>query len=468
LAAIAAIAMAAVLAWPHDGSLDPRAPELAPDDPEPPAVPISTVAAPLHVPLAPLAGLLESAVPLDYGDLSDRQSLPGHGRTDLAFHLRRTPFRVSLQGDSATIRTTIAYQVRLFYDPPVLPEVSGSCGTDKGAPAPRLAVTLRSPIALDRDWNLRTHARVITIGPASDTGRDRCNVTFLDLDVTGRIVDAARKFLEGHTAQIDSLAARVDIRSTIDEWWRTLQEPIHLTDSLWLAMRPEGVRRGRTRGSGDSLEIPLALRARPTITYGARPALPALELPPLDTGRITEGLDLRVEARAEYGAASDLLNEELTGRTIEHDGRRVRLDSLEVFGIGGGRLAVELRVSGDVSGRLYLVGTPEIDPLTGRISVPDLDFDLATRDVVVAAAAWLRADELRDLLRDKASWPATPAVEFLAGWLDKGLNRDLSGDLRVEGSVGAVRILGVRAMRDALLVRVSAQGEAKLFVTKPR
>ena len=50
--------------------------------------------------------------------------------------------------------------------------------------------------------------------------------------------------------------------------------------------------------------------------------------------------------------------------------------------------------------------------------------------------------------------------------LEKGLNRDLSGDLRVEGTVGAVRILGVRAMRDALLVRVSARGGAKLFVTR--
>ena len=139
-----------------------------------------------------------------------------------------------------------------------------------------------------------------------------------------------------------------------------------------------------------------------------------------------------------------------------------------MFGIGGGRLAVELRVSGDVEGRLYLVGTPEIDPATGRISVPDLDFDLATRDVVVAAAAWLRADELRDLLRDKASWPATAAVEFLTGWLEKGLNRDLSEDLRVEGAVDAVRILGVRAMRRALLVRVSARGEARLFVTRSR
>jgi hypothetical protein len=466
VAALAAIATADALLSPRAGSLDPRAPELAPDAPEPPPAPLSTVAAPLHVPLAPLTALLESAVPVGYGDLSDRQNLPGHGRTDLAFHLRRTPFRVSVEGDAATIRTTIAYQVRIFYDPPVLPEVSGSCGTDGGEPAPRLAVTLRSPIALDGGWRLRTHARVVSIGPASDTDRDRCSVTFLDVDVTGRIVDAARKFLEGHTAQIDSLAAGVDVRSTIDGWWRTLQEPIHLTDSLWLAMRPEGVRRGPTRGSGDSLEIPLALRARPTIAYGPRPVLLELDLPPLDTGRISEGLDLSVEARAEYGAASDFLNEELVGRAIEHDGRRVRLDSLRVYGIGAGRLAVELRVSGDVTGRLYLVGTPEIDPVTGRISVPDLDFDLATRDVVVAAAAWLRADELRDLLRDKASWPATPAVEFLAGWLEKGLNRDLSGDLRVEGTVGAVRILGVRAMRDALLVRVSARGGAKLFVTR--
>jgi len=449
---------------PRNGLLDPDSPALSADDVGPPPVPASTVAASIRIPLDRLTVLLEEAVPSRYGDLSRRESLPGHDRTDLAYHLERGPFEATLVGTTATVRAEIEYGVRLWYDPPVLPEMSGSCGTDEDNPRPRLAVTLQAPVAIDEHWRLRTRARVADIGPATATGRDRCTITFLDFDVTGRIVDAARKFLEGHVDEIDTLAAQADLRSSFDGWWQTLQEPIRLTDSLWLAMQPEAVRRGPTHGEGDSVAVDLALSARPAISYGPRPSVIRRELPPLDTGSVSDGLDLLVEARAEYGAASDLLTEQIGGKEIEHDGRRARIDAVRVFGIGGGRLAVELRVSGDVTGRLYLVGTPVIDPGTGRISVPDLDFDLATRDVVVAAAAWLKADELRDLLREQASWPAAPAVRFIAGWLEQGLNRDLSDDLRVRGTVDSVRIVGVRATQRALLVRVGAQGSAQLIV----
>jgi hypothetical protein len=462
--AIGLAVVATVIGRPRVGFLDPGGPELAPDDAAPPPIPASNLATRLRIPLDRLIDLLEDAVPTEYGDLSQRESLPGHDRTDLAYHLERSAFDASLDGPTATVRTTIEYGVQLFYDPPLLPEMSGSCGTDDDEEAPRLAVTLRAPVAIDERWSLRIRARVVDIGPASDTDRDRCTVTFLDVDVTGRVVDAARKFLEGRLVDIDTLAAQADLRSSFGEWWRTLQEPIHLTDSLWLVMQPEAVRRGPTRGEGDTVAVDLALRARPTISYGPRPLVEYRTLPPLDTGAVTEGLDLLVDARAEYGAASDLLTGELGGREIEHEGKRVRLDSVRVFGIGGERLAVELRVSGDVAGRLYLVGTPVIDPVTARISVPDLDFDLATRDVVVAAAAWLRANELRDLLRDQASWPAEPAVRFMSRWLNEGLNRDLSDDLRVQGTVDSVHILGVRATRAALLVRIGAQGKAELIV----
>jgi hypothetical protein len=447
-----------------DGVLDPERPALLPDVAEPGPAPASTVASPIRIPLTVLTDLLDEEIPTSYGDIEKRESLPDHERTQLAFHLRRGPFTASLEGSTATIAVTIAYAVRAFYDPPVLPEVSGSCGTDDDEARPRLRVTMRAPVAIDPSWRLHTRARVVDVVRASEEDRDECTVTFLDFDVTGKVVDAAREFLSDHVGQIDSLAAEADLRSSFEGWWRTLQEPISLTDSLWLVMRPETVERGPTRGEGDWLEIALALRARPTISYGRRPTLPYVELPPLDTAGAAEGLDLRVDARAEYGAASDFLVKELRGREIEREGHRVRLDSLSVFGIGGGRLAVELRVSGDVTGSLYLVGTPVIDPESGHISVPDLDFDLATRDVVVAAAAWLRADEVRNLLREKASWPAKPAVDFLSGWLEKGLNRELSEDLRVEGSVRSVRILGVRALRDALFVRVAATGAATLFV----
>jgi len=469
--AVALLVLALVVLYlvrPHSDFLSPNRPDILPDRYDPYPVPESVIAAPIQVPLALLASLLEQAVPEAHGDLAERHEVPGRDRAAFAYDLQRAPFQVSMDGNRATIRTTIRYGMRFYYDPPLLPEVRSSCGLDEGEAPPRLTVALEAPITVDRAWQLRTNARVVDVRPASETDQDRCSVTVLDLDLTGRVVDAARTFLEGRLDDIDSIAAAVDLRSTFDGWWRTLQDPIQLTDSLWLALRPDAVQRGDVRGSGDSLEIAMALRARPTIFYGPKPDLPYAPLPLLDVGTVSEGLDLRVESRVAYDAASAFLLEELGGREFEHSGRTFRVDSLAIFGIGGDRLAVELVLSGDVAARLYLVGRPVINPETGQISVPDLDFDVSTRDVVLAAVSWMRADDLRDVLRKSAKWPAAPAVEWLTGYLMQGLNRNLSDELRVEGQVTSVRIVGVHALQSALLVQVAATGSAGLFVTRGR
>jgi hypothetical protein len=448
------------------GFLDPPRPTLLPDDFRPPVVPTSLIAAPVKIPLAPLTALLEGAVPTTWGDLSERMAMRGRSRTEVALQLRRDPFHVTLHGEEATVSTTIHYGLRVFYDPPLLPEVSGSCGLGEDtSQAPRLAVAIRAPVSVDSTWTLRTGARVMDIRPLSDSDRDRCLVTFLDFDLTGRVTEAARDFLEKHVDDIDSLAAEVDVRGPFQGWWATLREPIELTDSLWLSMGPEALQRGPVQGFGDSLQIALALRARPTVTFGARPEIGPEPLPSLAAGEVREGLDLLLEARARYDAVSALLRDVLVGREFNYGERTLRVDSLQVFGIGAGRLAVEIEVSGDVSARLFLVGTPEVEAETGRIFVPDLDFDVATRNVVLAAVSWIRAEEFRDVLRERARFPAGPAVDWLTGWLAEGLNRDLSDDLTVEGEVDSVRILGVHALREALVIQVAAQGRARLLVT---
>jgi len=444
--------------------LDPARPALVADFVPVPEVPVSVVAAPISVPLGRLTELLEAAVPTEYGGLAERRPLAGSDRTEVAFHLRRDPLSISVRGDVATVRTSIRYALRAFYDPPMLPEVSGSCAAEEGESRPRLDVALSAPITLDRDWKLRTRARIRQVEPASLDDRDRCRVTFLNVDLTDRVVTAARDFLGEHLDDVDSLAAEVDVRSRVAGWWQTLQQPIHLTDSLWLIMRPEAVQRGPLAGAGRSLDVGLALKARPSVHYGELPPFGARPLPPLEEGEGATGLDVRVEARVEYQAATALLMDELGGRQLEHEGRHVRLDSIRVFGVGGGRLAVEVRVTGDLSGRLFLVGTPTVDPATAEISVPDLDFDVATRNVVLAAASWLRTVELRRLFRERAIWPAAPAVEWITGWVEQGLNRDLSDDVHVRGEVTSVRILGAYALRDALLVRVAVGGTARLVV----
>jgi hypothetical protein len=189
-------------------------------------------------------------------------------------------------------------------------------------------------------------------------------------------------------------------------------------------------------------------------------------LPPLLTGAIDGGLDLLVDARAEYGSASAFLREQVAGRTLDFDGRSIRIDSLRVYGIGGGRLAMAVDLSGAVGGRVFLTGRPVIDPVTREISVPDLDFDVATRDVLLSTVAWLAGPTLREELRARARWPGNPAVDWLAGWLREGLNRDISDDLRVSGTVDSLDIVDTYALTQALRVRVTATGAARLQIIR--
>jgi hypothetical protein len=446
-----------------DGFVDPPPPETVPDNLSAPAPPVSVINASMDIALGPLVQLVEDAIPRRFGNLDEFRESPDSGRARIAFELERAPFQAVFLDDVARLSAIILYRVRVQYDLPALPDVETSCGMGDDSRS-ALSVAIESPLSLGPDWSLRSRARVAELAPASTEDADRCTVTALGIDITDQLVERARTFLEGSLPKIDSLVAQVDTRSQFTEWWETLREPIELDDSLWLTFGPETIQRGPILGSGDTVSVDLGLRSRPTIVLGPRPVTNPTALPPLDSGAVVPRLDLLVDARAQYAAASGFLANELAGRTIDMDGRSVTVDSIQVYGIGAGRLAMRVRISGDLSGRLYLTGRPDIDLVTGQVSVPDLELDVATRDLVLAAASWFAARGLRDHLRERATWPTDPAVGWLTMWLERGLNRNLSDDLRVTGTVDSISIVGATALQDALWIRVAARGSARLFV----
>ncbi len=438
--------------------LEPPAPEGGPA-----ATPLpmesSSLVVPLSIPMEILRELLEEAVPTRWGDLDERHSIPGEDRTDLAFELRRRPFRVVMRGSTARVEALVEYSLRAWYDPPVLPELNGSCGVDDEAP-PRLRVVLEAPVTLTEDWSLATRTRVAAVEPAGDEDRDRCRMTFLDFDVTDRVVEGAREFLTEQVSEVDEMAASVELRPSFEEWWAILREPIELEDSIWLAMGPRGVTRGPVRGTPDSLRVDLALDANPRVVVGPRPPPDTTPLPPLRTGDVQPGLDIVLQGRAEYGTVSRRLMQEVAGLRLEHEGRTIQVDSLELRSIGGGRVALGVRVSGDLAARLWLTGTPVVDTIGHIVHVPDLDFHVATLNVLVEAASWLRREEFRERLREKALWRAAPAEAWLRGWLVEGLNREISSDLRIRGVVDTLVVQGVQPLPDHFLIRIGARADA--------
>ncbi|MEZ4416665.1 MAG: DUF4403 family protein [Gemmatimonadota bacterium] len=464
----AGLAGAALLSLPGSRtSLRAPQPVLQDDGEWVPELPSSVLEVPVVYDLTPVVDKLESVVPKRYGSLEERLPLDDHDGASVAFELTRSPLEARLTGTRAHVGALIHYRGRAWYDPPLLPEVSASCGTGENEAPPRVWIALSASLSLTEDWTLSARPTVEDVRGATDLDRDRCRITPLRIDVTDRVLAAAEGLITDSLPAIARELADIDVRSKFERWWRTLSEPIELGDDFWLVMDPRAVRRGLITGDSLTLVATVALVARPHIVMGPRPAGTDRPLPPLDSAEVDGGLTVRAIARGDYRVGSRKLTEELAGVELEDAGRLLRIRSISVSGIGGGRVALAVDLEGAVRGRVFLVGRPVFDPESMEVRVPDLEFDVATRDLLVGSLEWLAKPALVEILRARGRWQVDDLVDFARDQLDRGLNHRLGDDAWLRGGVDDVAILGVYATRANLFVHVAARAHATLLVDEP-
>jgi hypothetical protein len=441
--------------------VDAPAPAMMADIDTLPTLPTSTLDIPLTYDLTPVVRALEGAVPRKFGDIDERKQL-SNKRMQIAFEATRDPFTVSLDGETARISAVIHYKGRGFYNPRVGPNISSSCGINDERP--RARVTLVSNLTITPEWKLRGRTRIANVAPFSEERRDQCRVTAFKIDVTERVINATKEQLEKQRPLIDRRIASLDIRSRFENWWHLLEQPIQLTDSVWLLIRPSAVRMGQNVGVRRTLVTALGFSASPRVVSGPRPTVQPSPLPALHPAAVGDGLHILLEGVIGYDLASDLLRKHLRGRKIQRAGQTLEVKDVRLYGIGGGKLALELRFGGDVSGNVFLVGTPRYDPGTNEIFVPDLDYDVGSKNLLVSGVEWVKHDEVRDFIRNQARWSVGDVMQTGRSQLEMGLNRDLAPGVRLAAEVKQVQGLSVHARRTAIRLRAQADANARLTV----
>jgi hypothetical protein len=159
-----------------------------------------------------------------------------------------------------------------------------------------------------------------------------------------------------------------------------------------------------------------------------------------------------------------MLTREVGGQMLEQDGRTLEIVELHVSGLGDGRVVVELDFKGSAEGRVFLVGTPHYDVDSGEVYVPDLDFDVASLDLLIGGLDWFAHDQAVAFLRAQARWPVDDLTGFAEIQLLRGLNRQLSEEAQLRGTVDSVRVIDVYATRKSLVVHAEAFARAELLV----
>ena len=188
--------------------------------PAPSAPTLSRFSVPLEYDVTAVLRVVDSIVPKAFGSMDDVRNVNGDSRKRYAFEATRGRFTAFASGREMHLRATFSYRARGFYKPPIGPTLSAGCGS--ASERPRIVVELATPLTLTPDWHLATRARLVTIRPASSQDRDRCDVSFLDIDVTDRVIGAARSALVGKLPDIDRKVGTVDLTGRVTNWWGLL------------------------------------------------------------------------------------------------------------------------------------------------------------------------------------------------------------------------------------------------------
>ncbi len=431
----------------------------------PPIAP-SVVDAPISYAIGPALKALEQSVPAKLGNIDQRITIPNNKRQSVAFAATRTPFTIRFDGHELTLATIVSYQGRGWYQPPIGPTVSASCGTS--GPQPRIRVVITSAIDVQADWKLHTRTRVRSVAPYSPAIRDQCRVTMFNVDVTDRVVGAIRPLLAKELPQVDRKVAAFDVRTRVEGFYNLLNKSIRVQDSLWLLLAPSDVRLGGIRLSDTALVADVRLVARPVLVTGPQPAFVPRVLPPLGPiqTQVGDSAHLLLEGLLGYDVASVALSKQLVGRHFSRLGRRIGVTSTRLYALNDGRVALELGVDGALTGKAYFVGTPLLDTTSRMLTVPDLDFDVATANALVAGLAWVKKGDLVAELRRRAQVPLEPILEETRARVEQALNRQLTEGVILSGTVQTGRLIDVAAEPRFLVVRAEATGSLGLGIDK--
>lgn len=430
-----------------------------------PRVAESTIEALVTYDLGTAIDSLEAAVPRTYGDIEQRLPIASNTRASFGFTVSRSPFRARVTGQTLSISTDVEYQGRVWYRPPIGPELSAGCGVGD-APRPRVRATLVSTGRLTPRWQLRTSTRVLRLEPYSHEPRDRCRLTVLRIDATDRVIEATRLMLELNLVKFDEAVARWPVRDRFVKLWELLQRPIWLTEGVYLEINPYAAQLGSVGAVGDTVSARLRMTASPRVVtamqVGNMSPLPPLRM----SGDIGRGAQVVIEGSFTYPVATALLRRSLVGYTLVQQGHRVQIRDVQLSGIGGGRVALAVTLAGRVRGRLYFTGTPTLDSVQHQIHVPDLDYDVGTGQMLVQGFAWLKGVDIRDFLRDRARLPDSAAIGRLSGVAENGINRTLADGVTLSGRIHNARGTVVLATTKEIRMRAVAEAEFKLAIDR--
>ena len=432
-------------------------------------LPESEINIPVQVNLKPLYALAEKSIEKVFTSPNyPKDWVQADCATRYKYHFRRSPLQLSAAGTSFNLSFTGYYKIigatRACVGGTVLspwtPECA--CGIDEGER--RVQIGFKGAFVL-----LPNHQLQLKIGRTEPKPLDKCEVCFWGQDITKTVMEGLKAELDLALKAVSDSFGTIPLRPYVQQAWAQMAQVHPLPQLGYLSLQPKKLRMENIGAKNDLLNITLGISATPVISF-IKPAAAAPVVPNLSTGSNTNGFNIHIEAALEYDSLSKVMNGYLAGKRFELSEGLIKkhmiVDSCKIYSGTGESLMVEVAFSGSHRGIIYLKGKPMYDSLTKRIEVENLDYDMKTNSFLLRTANWLFDTRIISEIKKYTSVDMSTYYQTAATTMDAWLNREWTKGIRGTGKVSDVKLTGVHALPQHLLIRSNCTGSLAVTVTE--
>ena len=432
-------------------------------------LPQSQIAIPVQINLKAFYALAEKAVdPVFTSPNYPKDWVQADCATRYKYHFRRSPLKISAAGTSFQLSFTGFYKIigstRACVGSKVLspwtPECA--CGFEEGER--KVDIGFKGSFVLLPNYTLQ-----LKLSRNEPKPKDKCEVCFWGQDITTTVMEGLKEELDLALKAVADSFGTIPLRPYVQQAWSQLAQVYPLPQLGYLSLQPKQLRMDNIGAKADLLNITLGITATPVISF-IKPQSSIPVVPNLSTGGQTDGFNIHIEAALEWDSLSKVVNGYLAGKRFElSEGlikQHIVVNECKLFSDGADNLMIAVAFAGSHKGTIYFKGKPFYNTTTKRIEIENFDYDLKTNSFLLRTANWLFDAKIVSEIKKYTSIDLSSYYDTAATTMDSWLNREWTKGIRGSGKVTDIKLTGVYALPQHLLIRSNCTGQLAVTITE--
>jgi hypothetical protein len=431
-----------------------------------PSLPASQINIPIKIYMRPLLAIMDSSTAKEFTN----DKWPNYTQTGCDFRYKyrfvRSPFVFGCVNNKVTIGFRGSYQIAgsrtvCAFDKQVSPWVSGSCGFGN-EPLRRVDLNISSTLTLLPNHQLLTVTKLDKLNAL-----DKCQVTLMQNDLTGEILDSIRTSIESYTSTFDKFVQGLNNNDLLRQWRSGGSRVMPISTYGFLNLNPTGLRVSNFNVYRDTLYFSIGYQGIPQFSSDSQRLVTHAALPPISNSNYVTGIHTYLDAVYEYKFFNKLLNDSLRNRPFEVEGRTFVINNVNISGTNEGKIQVDVAFSGNRKGVLHLSGTLVLDSAKQVLTMPDVSFAIDTKDMMVNIAKAMFRKKIMRQLQNQSVFDIAALIERYKPLIEARLNQTVTPWMSTTGNFQQLKVLGILPQKDYIQLQVYIRGNLMLIGHPP-